>query len=186
MDAQKVLDVLSIYSQQLSELSKYHPIAPERGDIVKKHPDSSDRLKKLSHVWWAVEQCRLFVKDGRMEKAFRWLGFIQGALWYDGMYAIEELANHSRPDGPLNMNPNRDADEWSDEVFLNYVSMHCRTERALFHVDHVWRLLELARATNEYSIRKPIPNSNIFRVMDADIALPLVERARKNLSGGQR
>ncbi|MDD2696684.1 MAG: hypothetical protein PHE52_00800 [Candidatus Pacebacteria bacterium] len=39
-----------------------------------------------------------FLKEGRIEKAFRWLGFIQGCLWSTGEYTLEDLMNHNRPD----------------------------------------------------------------------------------------
>lgn len=33
---------------------------------------------------------------------------------------------------------------WSDEEFIGYCSLHSRTERALFHRDHVRRMAALA------------------------------------------
>ena len=32
------------------------------------------------------------------EKLMRWLGFMQGALWVKGIYTIDELKAHNRPD----------------------------------------------------------------------------------------
>jgi len=39
-----------------------------------------------------------FVKEGRRRKANRWLGFVQGFLWANGIYTIEEMKEHNRPD----------------------------------------------------------------------------------------
>lgn len=38
-----------------------------------------------------------FCDEGEMGKAFRWLGFVQGALASMGIFTIEELKNHNRP-----------------------------------------------------------------------------------------
>lgn len=34
----------------------------------------------------------------RREKIMRWYGWAQGALWALGVYSVEELKDHSRPD----------------------------------------------------------------------------------------
>lgn len=115
MDAQKLLSVLDTYDLELKRWAAHASIQglslkPERADTAEKQSGLHvvDQMRRLSHVWWCVRQCREFVEAYRLEKAFRWLGFIQGALWYHGMYSIEELANHNRPDGePTNLDPNR-------------------------------------------------------------------------------
>jgi hypothetical protein len=38
-----------------------------------------------------------FIRENRMEKVFRWLGFVQGVLWAHGIYSLENLQNHNRP-----------------------------------------------------------------------------------------
>ncbi len=186
MNAQKVLGVLDIYVAKMQNMSKVcKDIAgPCRADTTVRYPISVDnQMTKLAHVWWAIEQCRLFVRDGRMEKAFRWLGFIQGALWWAGLYSIDELVEHNKPkEETTDTSPQRNAKEWTDEELLSYVEIHCRTESALFSDHHIWRLLELANATTFYQFRKPEPDSNTFRAMHEDIALPLVARARNRIA----
>ena len=44
-----------------------------------------------------MPKIRQFLVEGRREKAFRWLGFMQGVLYMAGQFTIEELANHNRP-----------------------------------------------------------------------------------------
>lgn len=39
--------------------------------------------------------------EGRREKAMRWLGFVQGALWAHGLAPIDELKNMNRPDASV-------------------------------------------------------------------------------------
>jgi hypothetical protein len=38
-----------------------------------------------------------FVEEGRRDKAMRWLGFIQGVLWVQRIYTIDELKLHNAP-----------------------------------------------------------------------------------------
>ncbi len=115
MDAQKVLSVLDTYEEKFKKNAAHASLqglklTPERADVTKKLNGLHvvDQMERLSHVWWAVRQCRQFVQESRLEKAFRWLGFIQGALWYHGVYSIEELASHNKPDGePTDLDPTR-------------------------------------------------------------------------------
>ena len=39
----------------------------------------------------------MFLKESRIDKVNRWLGFIQGVLWCCGVYTINELREHNRP-----------------------------------------------------------------------------------------
>lgn len=52
---------------------------------------------QLGHLVYMCETAIGFVQEGRTEKAFRWLGFIQGVLWKQGVFTLEGLKNHSRP-----------------------------------------------------------------------------------------
>jgi len=38
-----------------------------------------------------------FTGEGRMEKAFRWLGFVQGCLWACRVYTVDQLKHHNMP-----------------------------------------------------------------------------------------
>jgi len=68
-------------------------------------------------------------------------------------------------------------DNGSAEDFLGYVWAHSETERALFSREHVLKLLKLANAPEgEYQI--PLGS---FISVQADVAKPLVERARRQL-----
>lgn len=41
----------------------------------------------------------------------------------------------------------------TDEQLINYCELHCRSERALFHADHINRMLELAGHPEGYPLR---------------------------------
>lgn len=47
-----------------------------------------------------VPRLRALLDEGRIEKAMRWLGFMQGALWSIDIFSLDELKDHSRPDMP--------------------------------------------------------------------------------------
>lgn len=51
----------------------------------------------LSHCRWAIPQVRGFLVADRREKAMRWLGFLQGALWAMGLYSISSLMGQNKP-----------------------------------------------------------------------------------------
>lgn len=86
MTGEKVKEVCRLYVQRLSAGG----LQPERND----RPDVLSRAK---HVLWMALETRDLVDADRMEKAFRWLGFIQGWLWTVGIYTVDELKSHNMP-----------------------------------------------------------------------------------------
>ena len=54
-------------------------------------------LTMIMHVLWMINQAREFVVANRTEKAFRWLGFVQGVLWALGLATIDEAKEANRP-----------------------------------------------------------------------------------------
>jgi hypothetical protein len=56
---------------------------------------------ELSHLCFMCLEAQKFVDEGRIEKAMRWLGFLQGVLWSRGFYSLDDLKNHSRPETKL-------------------------------------------------------------------------------------
>jgi len=86
MDSEKVLEVIERYRKFF------------RG--VNIHPDEFpdvDELKVVLHCYAMLDKMEGFISEGRMEKTFRWLGFIQGCLWSLGIYSLEDLKNHNKP-----------------------------------------------------------------------------------------
>jgi hypothetical protein len=58
---------------------------------------NSQNTKALSHAKEMIPKVRVFLQEKRREKAFRWLGFLQGVFYSFGIYTIEEMAEHNRP-----------------------------------------------------------------------------------------
>lgn len=94
MTDKKIVEVLSFYENTYLA----NGVQPVRWPAALVGPPKSVRF--LQHIVWMCQEAKKFVAEGRKDKAFRWLGFIQGVLWTKGEYTIEELANHSRPDVP--------------------------------------------------------------------------------------
>ncbi len=100
MTAEKVRDVLAIYRKKFEELG------------VVKGEFQSDQIfyplfsqsNILAHCNWMLDEMERFLDKGRMDKVFRWLGFIQGCLWSTGIYSITEMKDHNRQD-PDSFNP---------------------------------------------------------------------------------
>ncbi len=53
-------------------------------------------LEALKHIVWMCQETKNLVRGGETERAFRWLGFIQGVLWARGLYTINEMKEHNR------------------------------------------------------------------------------------------
>mgnify|MGYP001569397825 CR=1 FL=1 len=51
----------------------------------------------LGHCHGMLDKMESFIDEGRMDKVNRWLGFIQGVLWRNGDYQLDELKDTNRP-----------------------------------------------------------------------------------------
>lgn len=92
MTPAKIKEVICLYIDRLENI---------KGDeaVKIKHLGRDDwpEMVAVTHAAWMLPEMLDFVEAGRIDKAFRWLGFVQGILWQNGFYSIEELANHNRP-----------------------------------------------------------------------------------------
>jgi hypothetical protein len=93
MKTEKIVEVLSAYRKELAgvgigscQLENYDEIPEEE--------------VALRHITWMCEQAIEFAETGRLEKANRWLGFIQGTLWLTGRHAVSSMREHNRPRCP--------------------------------------------------------------------------------------
>jgi hypothetical protein len=62
---------------------------PRRVEVDPTHPD---------HLAWCLIQAALFYSEGRLEKANRWLGFVQGAIAAQRGATLEELKRANMPE----------------------------------------------------------------------------------------
>ena len=61
-----------------------------------KTKEFSDKNGELSHIKWMVTEIPKYIKEDRMEKVHRWLGFVQGVLWCNEIMSIREMKNDNR------------------------------------------------------------------------------------------
>jgi hypothetical protein len=88
MTADKVRQVVALYRQEFHELA-----IPAGEYIYERTPDSYSALAHCHEMLAKIED---FAADGQMDKAFRWLGFVQGCLWAYGVYTIDQMRQHNK------------------------------------------------------------------------------------------
>src|SRR5208282_2875827 len=48
----------------------------------------------LQHAAWMIEECLVMKFPDDMYKINRWIGFVQGVLWKEGIYTIDQMREH--------------------------------------------------------------------------------------------
>lgn len=90
MTSEKVLEVIETYRKLFVDRNI--------GKIDYPHDELLDgEAHGLEHCHGMLDKMGEFVHEGRMEKAFRWLGFVQGTLWALRIFPLTDLKNHNRP-----------------------------------------------------------------------------------------
>lgn len=84
MTKNKVREVLTIYQRKLETISYLSPYGLKD-------------IENLLHCKEMIPKIFQFLLEDRMEKVFRWLGFIQGVLYSNELYTIEEMKEHNKP-----------------------------------------------------------------------------------------
>ncbi|MFC1730798.1 hypothetical protein ACFL6I_10740 [candidate division KSB1 bacterium] len=87
MDNQKIIQSARIMRDE----PLFKGVTPRRADPKERDCD------ELAHILFMLIEIENLVKDGRKEKAFRWLGFIQGVLWSLELKSIADLKNTNKP-----------------------------------------------------------------------------------------
>lgn len=86
MTVDQIIKIVDSYSERLKKAG----FSPQ--NTAK---DNLGSLMAPQHVLWMCNEIKTIApKD--MEKACRWLGFIQGVLWVRGTYTISEMREHTR------------------------------------------------------------------------------------------
>ncbi len=76
-------------------------MTPEKvNEVLDRYEELVEPLndKEYRHIRTMIPKTRDFLEEGRTEKAMRWLGFIQGALWVKSDFDISSLRSHNRKD----------------------------------------------------------------------------------------
>ena len=94
MTKQQILKVVADYRSFLLSTQSSHSNAnvwaePADYDL------SPTRLGAINHMLYMCDLIEAFVAEDRIEKAMRWLGFIQGTLWMMGSFTLNEMREHN-------------------------------------------------------------------------------------------
>lgn len=92
MTLDKVKEISEVYRAKLND--KYRYLQANKASETTY--ETIDR-ERIAHVLYMIDTIQEFCRDGRTEKAMRWLGFMQGVLWTIGVYNLENLKNHCMP-----------------------------------------------------------------------------------------
>lgn len=89
MTDEQVLQALDLYEQVLKERGA-EPI-----EVPHNYCPASPK-EALNHALSMIAPMHQFLVDGKREELMRWLGFLQGILWSEGIFTLDELKNHNR------------------------------------------------------------------------------------------
>jgi len=97
MTIHKCREVLRRYERELPEEQRrlrrqYDPVFDHFSTMLPRMHAMLDDVEATGNQYAVVNM-------PRMEKFMRWLGFLQGAMWANGLYSIDELKSHNKPEG---------------------------------------------------------------------------------------
>ncbi|HET8962962.1 MAG TPA: hypothetical protein VFM99_03645 [Chitinophagales bacterium] len=90
MTGEKILEIIKVYQILFDDLQIEPLELPHRTTL--QEPEDA-----LSHCCAMLPKIAALIEEQRIEKAFRWLGFVQGVLWATGQYNLNSLKGHSKP-----------------------------------------------------------------------------------------
>lgn len=87
--------MLEFYCKTLTGLG-YEPKAyPDVEEHLGGRKFATPKFDTLCHALWMCNQSVQFLRSGRLAKAYRWIGTIQGILFMNGVFSIMELKDHN-------------------------------------------------------------------------------------------
>jgi hypothetical protein len=95
MTTDQVLKVIGYYQEHLDRRFGAEPEEFGYGHVVCVEADGHRRPR--NHLASMCDQIRAFIEADEVEKAMRWLGFMQGAFWALGVFTLNDLRQHNAP-----------------------------------------------------------------------------------------
>lgn len=89
MTKDQVIEAISIYESKLVTLGFEEKRFTTNGVL----PTSR---QVGSHALWMCRQVQAAIADEKLEKAMRWLGWVQASVWLLGLFSIDNLKDHNR------------------------------------------------------------------------------------------
>jgi hypothetical protein len=96
MTDEQVKQVVTAYQARLAR-EGHRPVQVDFDRTTASAPKS----RQLEHVAWMCPEILAALEAGDRDKAMRWLGFAQGVLWAQGVYAVAELREQNRATSPF-------------------------------------------------------------------------------------
>jgi hypothetical protein len=94
---EKLKSVFKVYESYILGVSPKKQ--PRRFSEEQTKMKCSQCLKdETAHLLYMTQEAQKFVDEGKIEKAMRWLGFLQGVFWVDEDFTLDDLKRHSMPD----------------------------------------------------------------------------------------
>lgn len=81
MSPEQMIDAARKYDAQLAGEGVEFDRFPDYAVMTNPSSPWPNDDASLRHVRWMCQQVPEFVTEGKLEKANRWIGFIQGVLW---------------------------------------------------------------------------------------------------------
>jgi len=94
MNKSKALQLCEIYEAKVLDSPKAVGLTKDKMTEML-HDMPQNTFDTLAHVLTMFGRMKLMVNDD-VDKFCRWLGFVQGILWTEYIYTIEELKDHNR------------------------------------------------------------------------------------------
>jgi len=100
MDADHALKIIRETRQELGDTDLLLRLGLRELLKANRHPMRSvprTPREALEHVLWMLDEMEGWIGDQmtmnakKWEKVQRWLGFVQGALWREGVYSIDHM-----------------------------------------------------------------------------------------------
>lgn len=110
MDGKKVREVCEGYRKEIDHLwrarckatcATHRPLVSARlgtDDMAVNATEIREERAVMQHLAFVAEETPRLYDAGRIEKAMRWLGWLQGALWGLGAESLEEAKRRNMPD----------------------------------------------------------------------------------------
>jgi hypothetical protein len=99
MTTDKMQGLLDLYWEALDEMDISPISAPDYEEFVDGEREPRwDTQEALEYVMAMLQGMREMLDEGseNHEKLNRWLGFVQGVLWVEGVYTLSEMRRHNR------------------------------------------------------------------------------------------
>lgn len=96
MEKEQIIAALTKYEERLTIHGSFAPQRLSEEEMSRTVVTLGQR-RALCHVAWMCGEAKRFVEEERIEKAMRWLGFIQASLWMASFSSVDSLKVDNMP-----------------------------------------------------------------------------------------